>query len=552
MKARNRRLPSPPRPRVPLDIPPISLMSPTGPPVTPAAVPSNWPDDLGLNELANALALHRRYLPFVRQTLSALTTDAAVIAWRQAVLADFRRSPALVERVEALLPRLAELREGRALLGGRQRHVLLQTADRLAELDLYTGVVQELHDALQVAPLESPALVALRAGVATLLEDAAFQELRRDLPQLRAPLENIRSITVGINLDTQLLPASAVLLAVNDVKLGEAASLFNRLIGARDGDEDSGIAPLHTVPANPDERPLSPLFQDLDRILAQVAQPVARALTRYVKTGSSWLANLEYECAFFIGATRLMERLAAQGVPLCQPDSAPVEERNTTLDGLVNVALALRGGPPPVPSDARLDADGRIAILTGPNSGGKTTYLRGVGLAQVLFQAGLWVTARAARLSPADYILTHFPALETRQQGRLAEEAGRLRQLFQQATAHSLVLLNETFSSTASGEALYLAQDVLAALRVIGARAVFATHLSELAARIPDIEAAVTGDSRLVSLVAGVRLADDGQAVPTFVIAPGIPLGRSYAQEIARRHGISLEQILAARRDNGD
>jgi DNA mismatch repair ATPase MutS len=414
--------------------------------------------------------------------------------------------------------------------------------------------VQDLHEALQGAALESAALTTLRNNVAALLQNEQFQELRRDLPELRAPLENIRSITIGINLDAQLLPSSAVLLAVNDVQLGQIASLLNRLIGAReDEDDDSGIAPLHVLPHNKEERPLSSLFQDLDRILAQVAQPVARALTRYVKTGSGWLANLEYEFAFFIAATRLMQRLSRQGIPVCQPEIAPVEDRITMIDGLVNPLLAIRGGNTPVASGAHFGADGRIAILTGPNSGGKTTYLRSVGLAHMLFQAGLFVPAQSARLSPVDAILTHFPALETRQQGRLAEEAVRLRGMFQHMTQHSLVLLNETFSSTSSGEAMYLAQDVLCALRAIGVRAVFATHLIELAEHIPEMEAAVSGDSRLISLVAGLRLNDDGQAAPTFEIAPGLPLGRSYAQEIARRNGISLEQILQARqRSTGD
>jgi dsDNA-specific endonuclease/ATPase MutS2 len=51
----------------------------------------------------------------------------------------------------------------------------------------------------------------------------------------------------------------------------------------------------------------------------------------------------------------------------------------------------------------------------------------------------------------------------------------------------------------------------------------------------------------LFSLIASVRIADDGQVQPTFEIKKGLPLGRSYAQEIARRHGINLEQILRAR-----
>ena len=150
-------------------------------------------------------------------------------------------------------------------------------------------------------------------------------------------------------------------------------------------------------------------------------------------------------------------------------------------------------------------------------------------------------------MSPIDNILTHFPALETQQQGRLAEEAIRLRAVFEHATAHSLVLLNETFSSTSPGEAIYLAQDILCGLRVIGVRAIYATHLIELAEHIQEIEGAVEGSSGVFSLIATVQLDAEGQTVRTFRIQRGLPLGRSYASEIARLHGISLEQILAAR-----
>lgn len=506
---------------------------------------AQWEHDLGLNELAHALARERRYLAFVRQILSELTTDVRVIAWRQAVLADFVRNPDLVAQVAALLPRLADLREGRVLLGQRERNLLLETADRLAELDLYTEVVEALHTALEAADLQSTALLELRDNLATLLNDENFQAMRQELPDLRAPMEQISSLTIGINLDADLQPSSAVLLGINEREFGSSSSLLDRLIGARKDERDeAGIAALHAVPRDAETRLLSPLFQDLDRLLAQVAQPVARALNRYVRTGTRSLAGLEHELAFYISAVELMTRLGSYGIAFCQPDIAPSGERVIAAEKLVNINLALRQAQAPVPSRAVFGDEGRIAILTGPNSGGKTTYLRSVGLAQVLFQAGLFVPAEAARMSPVDQILTHFPALETRQQGRLAEEAGRLREIFRQATPNSLVLLNETFSSTASGEAMYLAHDVLCGLRAIGVRAIYATHLTELAEQTDAIEAAVSGPSGLFCLVAGIELHENGEAQPTFQITRGLPLGRSYAQEIARRFGISLEQIL--------
>lgn len=525
------------RSRTSLAAPQISLMFPGTKPMSGGDA-TQWERDLEIRELLRVLTLEKRYAAFVRETLVTLITDTDAITWRQAVLRDFRRNPTLIARIEALLPQLTGLHQENALFGRRQRNLLLETSDRLAELDLYVTVVEDLYAALNAAVLAAPALLRLRQNLLTLLDDPNFQSLRDELPALRAPLERITSLTIGINLDTELKPISAVLMAINDQPITEQQSFLERLIGLANEGEETGIAALHHLPRARDERPLNPLFQDLDRLMTRVAQPIGRALNQYVHLNSDWLAALEYEFAWFVAAARLPFS--------CLPEIATGEARTIEIDGLLNPLLALKSGDPPVASDVRLNDDGRIAILTGPNSGGKTTYVRAVGLAQVLFQAGLPIPARTARLSPADRILTHFPALET-QEGRLAEEASRLRILFERVTSHSLVLLNETFASTASGEAFYLAQDVLGGLRAIGVRAIYATHLVELAQHLSEIEAVASGDSRIFSLVAVVRLTPEGEVERTFRIERGAPHGKSYAREIARRHGISLEQILAAR-----
>ena len=165
-----------------------------------------------------------------------------------------------------------------------------------------------------------------------------------------------------------------------------------------------------------------------------------------------------------------------------------------------------------------MDDDGRIGILTGPNQGGKTTYTQMVGLCQLLAQTGLWVPAAQARLSPVDNIYTHYPVEEqlAKGTGRFGEEAQRLSQIFARGTRHSLILLNESLASTNPGESLYIAQDIVRILRRLGARAIFATHLHELAADVAALNASTTGESRIVSLVASrTEAGDDGLAVRT-------------------------------------
>jgi DNA mismatch repair protein MutS len=534
-----------------LNTPVVSLMQPEG--VAPLHTPTApWAQDLGLDDLIRAFNVDKRQAAFIRQALTALTTNPVIIRWRQDVLTDFLQNPELVERVAGLLPRLTNLRMGNTLLGGHKRGILLETADRLAELDLYLNVVQELYAALNHVNLHAEALRILRQNLLAISQDEQFQHLRAQLPELQGPLRNIRSLTIGVNLDDQLQPRAATLLSINERSFTDSRSLLSRLLGTgTDDNNESGLAPLNYTPSDPEQRPFSPLFQDLERLIMQSTQPVARALARYVRISSSPLNGLENELAFYTAAASLIRRLATRGITFCQPVIAPADERFSHIEVLVNLHLALRETAQiPVGNDLTFDDQGRIAVLTGPNSGGKTTYVQAVGLAHMLFQAGLPIPAHSARISPVDAIFTHYPVLETHQ-GRLVEEATRLRQICLQATRYSLVLLNESLASTTAGEAFYLAQDLLNGLRVIGVRAVYATHLVELAEHLAEF-ATIEGESDLYSLVAGVRLVEDESkaelhATPTFKIARGMPQGRGYAREIARRYGISLEQILQAR-----
>jgi hypothetical protein len=77
----------------------------------------------------------------------------------------------------------------------------------------------------------------------------------------------------------------------------------------------------------------------------------------------------------------------------------------------------------------------------------------------------------------------------------------------------------------------------------MGVRAVFATHLHDLAAAANELNATATGDSRVISLVASPIATGGDGGHRSYIVQPGPPLGRSYAQEIATRYGVSLEQL---------
>ena len=118
-------------------------------------------------------------------------------------------------------------------------------------------------------------------------------------------------------------------------------------------------------------------------------------------------------------------------------------------------------------------------------------------------------------------------------------------------TRNSLVLLNESLSSTSAGESFYIGQDILRALRLLGVRAIFSTHLHELAAGIDELNQTGPGDSRIVSMVASPLTRRREPGARSFKVVFGPPLGRSYAREIAVRYGVSYDQLQALLQQRG-
>ncbi|HSJ58466.1 MAG TPA: hypothetical protein VLC95_14890 [Anaerolineae bacterium] len=534
--------------------------------------------DLEIETLVHGLAVgsRREQHEMIRRVLFELCDDAEAIRYRQAIAGDLIRDPRLAAGLEKMLPLLDQL--SAYSMADRDMPELFQVTWWLGELETYVDCIQALVRVFQETSdePESAGLRGLRDLVVEIEARAGFQNLARELPPLLARIRGVMSITIGINLDQDLQPVAATLLSLNEEPFTEAP-LLKLLLGGSGGQES--VMPLHSVPMvsggsvipQGSRRPnpmLVPLFRDLSRIMEQVSKPIAAALQEYVHVNRQWLVQLRPALAFYAGAARLAHRLQAGGLPVCLPEIAPANERLCRVREGYNVNLALhwlgRGmenvSAEIVTNDVDLDDEGRIIILTGPNRGGKTTYTQATGLVQVMAQAGLFVPGREARISPADGVYTHFPAEEEldRGTGRFGDEAQRLREVFEAATRHSLILLNESLSGTHAGESLYLARDIVRIVRMLGARVVFATHLHELAEKVETINHDTPGDSRVVSMVSSridqatiAQGADEVAERRTYQVVKSPPMGRSYALELAQHYGISFDQLRQALVDRG-
>ena len=256
----------------------------------------------------------------------------------------------------------------------------------------------------------------------------------------------------------------------------------------------------------------------------------ANALAQACDHVRSFFQMLRAELGFYLGCLNLRDRLLATGQPVCYPEpagppSASAADARLSARGLYDASLALSL------DDARavgndVDADGKqVVMITGANHGGKSTFLRSVGMAQLMMQAGMFVPAGSFAASVSTAVFTHFKREEdaTMEKGKLDEELDRMGTIAGQISAGGLLLCNESFASTNEREGSEIARQIIRALTEAGIRIVFVTHMYDLAGRYY-----AEHDPAALFLRAERRA--DGQR--TFRVPPGEPQPTSYGEDL--------------------
>ncbi len=482
------------------------------------------------------------------------TTDPAVITYRNQTFSDLLNNPSLLDTLHRLVPVLQDITELRRLESDSSEDDTASYLSSMTEIELYITCVDILHKGMTEVKsgLRGTAFKRLCDCVIELAESDYYRELNQKLSELTRRVREIKSVTIGVNLDAQLRPAQAGVLSINaqPFKSGEVLEKILRL--SFKDDEYTCIASLVPFGKKQTDNQKTALSLAFNSAIGEVYKSSLRSWKKIVQTyvleNTDFLLGLMPEIEFVVKGTQLQQQLLNKGCPLCAPTLRPMEENIFRATELYNpaVALKLRDGEDVVPNDIYFDEsdeNAMIYVLTGPNRGGKSVITCAIGLCQAMLQLGMYLPAKVCEISPADGIFTHFPtgADDTIDKGRLGEECARLGEIFDAVTAHSLVLLDESLSSTGSFEASYIAAEVLAGLSQAGCRCLFSTHLHELAQEIDRInqESAKNGGVRIDTLVAGI---EEGKR--SFRIIRAKPDGKSYARDIAERYGLTYQNIL--------
>lgn len=434
-------------------------------------------------------------------------------------------------------PELAQLREGLAVIQKLPARIQDEGwAAEVAELDLWpagtplcTLLLTELQRVLaEVPPLDLEKGGVIREGVDAELD--AVRRLARDAKQVMLELEEEERAASGINsLKIKYNRVFGYYFEITKANLGAVPAHFLRkqtLANAERFTTEKLVAfEQRLLSAESDQGRLEAL--QFQRLLALVLEHRAD-LTRLARA----VAALDVLAA-------LAERARLSG--WTRPELG--EDRELVLASARHPMLEARLGRECIPNDLQFTASQPMAVVTGPNMGGKSTFLRTSALLVVLAQTGSFVPAELMRFGLVDRIFTRIGASDQLAKGQstFMVEMTETARILNQATAASLVILDEIGRGTSTRDGLALAEAIAVFLRDLkgGApRTLFATHYFEMT-KLAD-------DRRIQNLHVEVQEWEE-QLHFLHRVAPG-PADRSYGIQVARLAGLPKAVIQKAQR----
>lgn len=477
-----------------------------------APLPRNADDlvqDLELETLFQAMAGEDEFLHGVISTalLTGTGNDKPTVLYRQEALKDcLQNGDAVVDIYNCVCDTIKGRRgrDGLMWLGNYPSAVLNRSID-LLETQM-AGLLALRRLAERYSPqFRSRAFSTLFAMLKEELGDDYLATVDRHLKHLRfreGPL-------VSAGLGQGVKGTGYVLRNARE----ERRNWLQRFFGPKEE-----VYAFHLHPR--DEAGARALSEMRDRGIDLAANAVAQSAEHIL----SFLTNLRTELAFYVGCLGLRDKLAAKGEPIAFPVPLDPAACSHRFEGLYDVCLSLRLDHRAVGNDVG-DGDGKVVtIITGANTGGKSTFMRSFGLAQLMMQAGMFVPAISFSANLCDRLFTHYKREEdtSMRSGKFDEELSRMSRIVDMVTPDSLILFNESFAATNDREGSEIARMIVDTLREKRIKTFFVTHLYAFAHAYVG-----AGDD-----VMFLRAEREPDGTRTFKLIEAEPLRTSFGQDL--------------------
>jgi DNA mismatch repair ATPase MutS len=466
--------------------------------------------DLELHTLFNAMALGDNVLLEVaKKVVLCGSSQPEPMLYRQDILRDCLRNSSVVKEIYKIAVESIE-REKRdfwSILSDYPDSVLHRSVD---VLQMFVGMLRRLRSIAEQrgGDFESEGFRTFFAMLRRELADDYFAVIKDHLRRLKFR----GGVLISAGLGKGNKAKNYVLRKPNPPE----GSWISRIVEQR-----PHVYTFHLDPR--DESGARALSELTDRGINLVSNALAQSTDHIL----SFFAMLRTELAFYMGCLNLHAKLQAQGEAISFPVPVGSKDRKHSFQGLYDVCLALTLKTKIVSNDVNAD-DKDLVIITGANQGGKSTFLRSIGLSQLMMQAGMFVPAESFRANVSERIFTHYKREEdtTMKSGKFDEELKRMSEIVDNLAPDSLLLFNESFAATNDREGSEIARQIVSALLEKRIKIFFVTHLYDFAHRFYD---------KTMTRGCFLRAERQPDGSRTFKLIEGEPLETSFGEDLYKK-----------------
>jgi hypothetical protein len=479
--------------------------------------------DLNLDQVLRSMTAGREQYE-LKPFFYAPLHEADAVRYRHEVLRDLEK-PEVLESVNRFAETMRRMREHLAQVQKLHYQVQKQ-AWFLDAAEIYCGAVRGLAEELAVRDVTSRGFRRLRHYLAEYAGCERFTSLAAETQALKAALAEIRYAV--------RIQGPRVTVSRYEGEPDYGAEVEETFAKFKQGAVRSYLVTL-------------PEYVEMDHVEAQIAGLLAKLYpdvfgrlagyrTRHRDYLDQTIGRFDREVQLYLAYLELIGRFRAAGLPFCFPHIS-ARSKQIAAEDTFDIALANKlvpDGGTVVTNDLHLKGAERVFVVSGPNNGGKTTFARAFGQLHYLASLGLLVPGRSARLFLPDRVYTHFEKEEDIEtlRGKFEDELVRVHEILERATADSVIVMNESFSSTTLNDALFVGTEVMRRILDLGCLGVYVTFVDEIASIS---EATVSMVSQIVA---------ENPAERTFKVLRKQADGLAYAWAIAEKYGLTYERLL--------